>query len=90
MGFTIAEGSFGMKSNGSAFYNIKQKGIYNYNIIKAICLLIIGSEGKPIKGDAADCYQLTLSSKLDVEKVINFFSSPDNTLYGYKFLQYKE
>ena len=37
IGFTMAEGSFGIKTNGSAFYQIKQKGIENYEIIKAIC-----------------------------------------------------
>jgi len=41
-GFTMAEGSFGFKANGSAFYQIKQKGIDNYAILKAICLLITG------------------------------------------------
>ena len=90
VGFIIAEGSFGVKSNGSAFFNVKQKGIENYNIIKGICLLITKREAKPIKADAADCYQLTLSSKLDVEKVIKFFSSPDNKLFGHKLLQYRQ
>ena len=90
VGFTIAEGSFGIKSDGSAFFSIKQKGSENYNIIKAICLLITGREARPIKADTADCYQLTLSSKLDVEKVVKFFFSPDNTLYGHKLLQYKQ
>jgi len=90
VGFTIAEGSFGIKSDGSAFFSLKQKGLENYNIIKAICLLITGREARPIKADTADCYQLTLSSKLDVEKVVKFFFSPDNALYGHKLLQYKQ
>lgn len=42
VGFTIAEGSFGHKSNGSAFYQIKQKGFENYILIKAICLIVAG------------------------------------------------
>lgn len=87
VGFTIAEGSFGIKSNGSAFYSIKQKGFDNYNIIKAICLLVAEREAKPIKADSSDCYQLTLSSKLDVQKVVNFFSS--HSLHGHKLVQYK-
>lgn len=78
VGFTIAEGSFGHKSNGSAFYQIKQKGFENYILIKAICLIIAGREAKAIKADATDSYQLTLSSKLDVQKVVDFFSSPTN------------
>lgn len=88
IGFTVAEGSFGIKKNGSAFYSIKQKGIENYNVIKAICKIITGKEARPIKADIADCFQLTLSSKLDVQKVIDFFSSPKNSLFGYKLLQY--
>ena len=88
MGFTIAEGSFGIKGKGEAFYQIKQKGVENYNIIKAICLLIAGREARPIKADASNCYQLTLSSKLDVQKVVDFFSSPDNSLNGHKLEQY--
>jgi hypothetical protein len=40
----------------------------NYNIIKALCLLITGREARPIKVDTADSYHLTLFSKLDVEK----------------------
>jgi len=63
--------------------------LYNYNILKAICLLIADREAKEIKPDSADCYQLTLSSRLDVQKVVNFFSSPNNTLQGYKLVQYK-
>ncbi|KAG0632550.1 putative intron-encoded endonuclease [Tuber brumale] len=87
--FTIAEGSFGLKANGTAFYQIKQKGIENYEIIKAICLSIAGRDAKPIKADSADSYQLTLSSRVDVQKVVNFFSSPNNyPLYGYKLKQY--
>lgn len=89
IGFTIAEGSFGIKSNGSAFYSIKQKGSNNYNIIKAICCLITKKEPKPIKPDSADCYQLTLTSKLDIQLVLDFFSATGNSLYGYKFEQYK-
>lgn len=86
VGFTIAEGSFGHKSNGSAFY---QKGFENYILIKAICLIIAGRKAKAIKTDATDSYQLTLSSKLDVQKVVNFFSSPFNyPLSGYKLEQY--
>lgn len=89
VGFTIAEGSFGHKSNGSAFYQIKQKGLENYVLIKAICLIIAGREAKPVKADTADCYQLTLSSKLDVQKAVDFFSSPANyPLSGYKLEQY--
>lgn len=89
VGFTMAEGSFGIKTNGSAFFQIKQKGKENYEIIKAICLTIAKREAKPIKADSADCYQLTLSSKTDIQKVIDFFSfSVNHSLFGYKLKQY--
>lgn len=52
----------GIKCNESAFYSIKQKGFYNYNIIKAICLLIAEREAKPIKADKASCYPLSSKS----------------------------
>lgn len=89
VGFTVAEGSFGVKSKGDAFFQIKQKGAENYNLIKAISILIANKEPN-IKVDYTGCYQLTLSSKADVQKVVNFFSSTDTKLYGYKLIQYNE
>lgn len=90
VGFTIAEGSFFFKSDGSAHYQIKQKGLYNYNIIKAICLGITGREMRNVKPDKSDCYQLSLSSKSDVNKVLYFFSLSRNiSLLGYKYTQYE-
>lgn len=89
IGFTVAEGSFGVKSRGDAFFQIKQKGVENYNLIKAISLLIV-NRVPSIKADYTDSYQLTLSSKKDVQCVVNFFSQPCNNLYGYKLIQYKE
>jgi len=86
----MAEGSFGLKANGSAFYQIKQTGDDNLNLLKAACLIITGREANSLKADSTGSYQLTLSSKLDVEKVIFFFSSPDHhPLYGYKLSGYK-
>lgn len=89
VGFTIAEGSFGVKGKGEAFFQIKQKGIENYNLIKAICAPPVGGEPN-IKPDYSNSYQLTLSSKADVQKVFNFFSASDTNLYGYKLTQYNE
>lgn len=89
VGFTVAEGSFGVKGTDTAFFQIKQKGIENYNIIKAICILIANREPN-IKPDSSDNYQLSLSSKADVKKVVKFFSASDTGLYGYKLIQYKE
>lgn len=44
VGFNMAEGYFGLKANGSAFYQIKQTGDDNLNLIKAACLRITGRE----------------------------------------------
>jgi esterase/lipase len=95
----MAEGSFfffyyeiikkWVKTNGSAFYQIRQTGEDNLDLIKAACLIITGREANPIKADSANSYQLTLTSKIDVQKVVSFFSSPNNhPLYGYKLSQY--
>lgn len=73
VGFTVAEGSFFFKADGGAFYQIKQKGIENYHLIKAISYLIV-EKNKIIKPDSANCYQLSLSSIQDIQKVVNFFS----------------
>lgn len=89
VGFTIAEGSFGVKTNLSAFYQIRQTGEDNLDLIKAACWTIAGREAKPIKADSANSYQLTLSSKVDIQRVVYFFSSSNHhPLYGYKFSQY--
>jgi hypothetical protein len=43
----------------------------------------------PVKPDSADCYQLALTSIYDIQKVVNFFSSKDYLLLGYKLKQYE-
>ncbi len=87
--FINKQGSFGLKANGSAFYQIRQTGEDNLDIIKAACLIITGREARPIKADSQNSYQLTVSSKLDIQKVIYFLSSPNNhSLVGYKSSQY--
>lgn len=96
-GFTIAECSSGLKAIGSVFCQIKQKGIENYNIIKAKCVLIANREPN-IKVDSSNCYQLIFNSKTDpltsyAQKVVNFFSASDTILYAvscYKLIQYNE
>lgn len=91
VGFTIAEGSFFLKNDGSYYYQIKQKGLNNSEILKAICLTITGREAYPMKADRVDAYQLSLSSINDIQKVVNFFSDPNNhSLLGYKLKQYEE
>jgi hypothetical protein len=44
---------------------------------------------REIKADSSDCYQLSLTSKSDINKVLEFFSSSNNiSLMGYKLIQY--
>lgn len=89
VGFTIAEGSFGMKKSGSAFYQLRQSGDNNVNLLKAAGVLITGEKAKDLKPDSANSYQLSLTSKKNIEQVITFFSSSNNhSLYGYKLDQY--
>lgn len=91
VGFTMAEGSFGFKANGSAFYQLKQSGSDNVNLLKAASLLITGEESnnRLFNPDSKGAYQLSLSSIKDIEQVISFFSSPyHHPLYSYKLDQY--
>lgn len=92
VGFTMAEGWFGFKSGiNSAHYQIRQTGIENLNIIKAIGLKLTGREAYEIKPDKAKSYQLTISSKVEIKKVIEFFSSPSvHPLCGDKGIQYSK
>ena len=89
VGFTVTEGSFGFKSKGDAFFHIKPKGIENYNVLKAISLLIVDRVPN-IKADSADNYKLSLTSKSDIQKVVYFFSASDTNLFGYKLIQYND
>jgi hypothetical protein len=73
--FNFAEGCFSFKSDGSAFYTIRQGGLENLEIIKAICLIITNRECRPIKPDTGNSYKLTITSKLEINKVLNFFTS---------------
>jgi Cytochrome b/b6/petB/LAGLIDADG endonuclease len=89
VGFTIAEGSFGFKREGSAFYNLKQKGEENLNLLKAACFVITGKNDFSFNPDSSNSYQLALRSKFDIQKVVNFFSISNPFLLGYKLKQYQ-
>ena len=88
IGFTIAEGSFHIKSNGKAYYSIVQSGHENYHIIKAIHYFIKGSEylSHQIKPENEKIYRISFSSKKDLLFIINFFEN--NKLLGLKKLQF--
>ncbi len=91
VGFTIAEGSFGFKATGYAFFQIKQSGEDNVNLLKTASFVITGKHSTAsFKVDSCGGYQLALSSKKDIEHVVSFFSSSSHhALYGNKLEQYK-
>ena len=88
IGFTIAEGSFHIKSNGRAHFSIVQSGFENYQIIKAIHYFIKGplSLEYKIKPENFKVYRISFSSKIDLNIIINFFEN--NQLLGLKKLQF--
>jgi hypothetical protein len=87
-GFTIAEGSFHIKSNGRAHYFIVQSGHENYHLIKAIHYFIKGSLSLNhiIKPENSKVYRISFSSKKDINFILNFFEN--NELLGLKKLQF--
>lgn len=94
IGFTIAEGCFISKTKGAFCYQVKQSGKENCYLLKAIYLRITGREIKTLK-PVDDSYQISLSSVLDIEKVVCFFACLDllsnnaiHPLCGYKLEQY--
>ena len=94
IGFTIAEGCFISKTNGAFFYQVKQSGKENCYLLKAIYLRITGREIKGLN-PVDNSYQISLSSVLEIEKVVCFFTCKDilnnnliHPLCGYKLEQY--
>ena len=88
VGFTIAEGSFHVKSKGTAHFSIVQSGIENYSIIKAIHYFIKGNDSinHQIRPENSVIYRISFSSKKDINFVINFFNN--NNLLGLKKIQF--
>lgn len=87
-GFTIAEGSFHIKSTGKAHYSIVQSGHENYHLIKAIHYFIKGplSFDHQINPENSIVYRASFSSKKDLIVILNFFEN--NQLLGLKKLQF--
>ena len=85
VGFTNAEGSFLMKQNKDGCFQLKQKTHNNlFNALK----LLFNSERK-ISIENNKYLQFSVSSKKDIQAVINFFSfSGLHPLIGLKSIQY--
>ena len=83
VGFTMAEGSFSIKSTGQCFFSVRQRN--EENLFQAIKLRFsstrkIGIDSKYI--------QFQISSKKDIKNVITFFDT-HYPMLGYKAKQYK-
>lgn len=85
VGFTNSEGSFFIKSNKDACFQLKQS--IHSNLFEALKLLFDSKTSISIENERF--MQLTLSSKKDIQSVINFFSfSGLHPLVGLKSIQY--
>lgn len=84
IGFTCAEGSFFVKANSDGCFQLKQR-IHN-DLFEAF-KLIFNTNRKISITDSHN--QFSVSSKTDIQKVINFFSfSGLHPLIGLKYIQY--
>ena len=81
----MSEGSFLVKSNNDACFQLKQRIHVNlFNAFK-----IIFDTDRKISVDKKLHSQFSVSSKSDIQKVINFFSfSGLHPLVGLKYIQY--
>ena len=86
VGFTCSEGSFFIKSNNDGCFQLKQR--LHINLFEAFKLVFNTNR----KIDTTNNYcQFGVSSKSDIQKVINFFSfSGLHPLIGLKYIQYEK
>lgn len=87
IGFTISDGSFHSKKNNDFCFNIKQR-IHDI-LLNAIKLVF--NTTVSIYNEKNKYQQLIMTSKKDIQTVINFYSySGNHPLIGYKLLQYQK
>lgn len=87
VGFTIAEGSFFNKSNKDFCFSLKQR----IDLLLFESIKVIFNTNVKIYNEKNKYMQLILTSKKDIQEVINFFSySGNHPLVGYKLLQYQK
>lgn len=85
VGFTVAEGSFLIKNNSDACFQLKQR--MHFNLFESFKLLF--DTNTKIYLEQGMYHQFTVSSKKEIQKVINFFSfSGHHPLIGLKSIQY--
>uniref|UniRef100_UPI002A8415F3 LAGLIDADG endonuclease n=1 Tax=Saccharomycopsis fibuligera TaxID=4944 RepID=UPI002A8415F3 len=87
IGFTMAEGSFLVKKNTDICYQLKQK--YNFELFNCIRKVFNMSKGMSINKNKY--MQFSVSSKKDMQKIINFFNHENaQPLLGSKTISYKK
>jgi hypothetical protein len=86
VGFTEAEGSFLMKSNNDACFQLKQRA--DFLLFEAF--KIVFKSNRKIGLEKNTYNSFSVSSKSGIQEVINFFSfSGHHPLFGYKLIQYE-
>ena len=86
VGFTCSEGSFFMKSNNDGCFQLKQR--LHSNLFESFKLIFETNRKIDITNNFS---QFSVSSKSDIQNVINFFSfSGLHPLIGLKLLQYQK
>jgi hypothetical protein len=85
VGFTMSEGSFFVKNNNDACFQLKQR--IHINLFEAFKLIF--TTNRKIDIEKGLYNQFSVSSKSDLQKVIDFFSySGLHPLIGLKNIQY--
>lgn len=81
----MAEGSFFMKSNGDGCFQLKQR--IHTNLFESFKLIFETTRSIEMENNKYN--QFAVSSKKDIQRVINFFSfSGLHPLVGLKYIQY--
>nr|QBM09633.1 hypothetical protein [Dactylella sp.] len=85
VGFTCGEGSFFIKANNDGCFQLKQK----FHFLLFYALKLVFNTNRKITIDKGLYTQFGVSSKSDIQEVINFFSfSGHHPLVGLKNIQY--
>ena len=85
VGFSMSDGSFFIKSNNDACFQLKQK--LHVNLFEAFKLVF--NTSRKIETEKGLYNQFGVSSRADIQKVIKFFSfSGAHPLVGLKNIQY--
>jgi hypothetical protein len=89
VGFTQAEGSFFVKNNNDGCYSLKQAAARRVHSMLFEAFKLVFGTNRKIVSEKGLYNQICVSSKADIQRVINFFSfSGHHPLVGLKCIQY--